>query len=126
MRQPRLSRDRAPASPPDGVVKPFPEDGRRNSCEAEAARLNAEATQALAAAVARGAAAIEALAATAQPAVDAIHSLSEAQKKLCAFLVGHRLKLAASIPVVLVGVSAISPNAAQWLHLMLKAWGLVP
>jgi type IV secretory pathway VirB2 component (pilin) len=125
MPQARPTRTRAPASPSHGVVEPFPEE-RRNSCEAEAARLNAEATQALAAAVARGAAALEALAATAQPAVDAIHSLSEAQKKLCGFLVGHRLKLAASIPVVLVGVSAISPNAAQWLHLMLKAWGLVP
>lgn len=58
------------------------------------------------------------------PAAEAIHGLGDAQAKFCAFLVGNRLKLTASIPVVLVAVGAISPNAANVIGAILKAWGL--
>jgi hypothetical protein len=83
-----------------------------------------------AAAMDRAVTAIEALAAevkqtreTFAPAAEALHGLGDAQKKLCAWIVGNRLKLAASVPVVLVGVGAISPNAAHLIEKLMKLWG---
>ena len=61
---------------------------------------------------------------TVAPAVEAITNLDVAQKKLCAFVVGHRLKLAASVPLVLVTIGAISPNAAEGVSALLKFWGV--
>lgn len=58
------------------------------------------------------------------PAAEAIKDLGGAQKKLCAWIVSNRLKLAASAPIVLVGVGAISPNAARLIGAMLQAWGV--
>lgn len=53
------------------------------------------------------------------PAADAVVHLADAQKRLCGFLVNHRLKLAMSVPVVLVAVGALSPNAATLLQHLL-------
>jgi hypothetical protein len=58
------------------------------------------------------------------PAAEAITDLGAAQRKLCDFLIGNRLKIAGSIPVVLVAVGAISPNAAQVIGTILRAWGV--
>lgn len=80
----------------------------------------AEAGEALAKAMDRLAGAIEDL----KPAADGIHSLGVAQTKFCNFLVKHRLKLALSIPSVLVAVGAISPNAAHTVAVILKSLGL--
>ena len=90
----------------------------------EAMMRQAEATQALADAGREVAAAINAAAVTLQPMAEAVHSLSEAQKRFCAFIVGHRLKIAGSAPVVMVAVGAISPNAAHVLAQALRAWGV--
>src|SRR5690242_15393876 len=49
------------------------------------------------------------------PAADAVADLGAAQKKLCTFLIKHRLKLAASVPVVLIAVGGLSPNVAHVL-----------
>lgn len=57
------------------------------------------------------------------PAAEAITDLGAAQKKLCKFIVGHRLKLAASVPIVLTVIGAVSPNAAHVLGELLKLWG---
>lgn len=57
------------------------------------------------------------------PAADALAHLGDAQKKLCAFIVGNRLKLAASVPLVLVGIGAISPNMAELIGKVLTMWG---
>ena len=43
------------------------------------------------------------------PAADAVVHLADAQKRLCSFLVNHRLKIAASVPVVLITVGAGRP-----------------
>lgn len=53
------------------------------------------------------------------PAADALSELSSAQKKLCNFLVSHRLKLAASVPAVLTFVGAMTPEAARRVHLLM-------
>lgn len=58
------------------------------------------------------------------PAAEAISDLGSAQKKLCAFLVGNRLKLAASVPLVLTFIGAVSPNVAHALAELLKVWGV--
>lgn len=58
------------------------------------------------------------------PAADALHSLGEAQVKLCNFIVGNRLKIVTGIVGALVTVGAISPNAATVIGGVLKAWGL--
>ncbi|MBW8814050.1 MAG: hypothetical protein JF588_11550 [Caulobacterales bacterium] len=99
---------------------------RSNTCSAEAdARLRqAEATEALAAAGQALARAIDGAVVALQPAADGIHGLMVAQQKLCDFLVGHRLKIFASIPVVLVSIGAISPNAAHVLAEALSQWGV--
>lgn len=105
------------------TVVPFPSDlaheqARIDAMQAQAAALNrlADVGEKLAGSVDK---AIEAF----RPAADAVHGLGEAQRKLCAFLVKHRLKLVASIPAVLVGVGAISPNAAHGLATLLKGFG---
>lgn len=79
----------------------------------------AEAGIALAMALDRLAGAIEDL----KPAADGIHSLGVAQTKFCNFLVKHRLKLALSIPSILVAIGAISPNAAHSVAVILKSLG---
>lgn len=58
------------------------------------------------------------------PAAEAIADLGAAQKKLCGFLVKHRVKLLLSVPVVLTTVGAVSPTAAQALSGLLKLWGV--
>ena len=59
-----------------------------------------------------------------KPAADAIHSLGDAQQKLCRFLVNNRLKLVAGTIAFLVAVGAISPNAAAVLSTFLKTVGV--
>lgn len=85
---------------------------------AQYARAEADHAQALAAI--RIAEALEAATLRLGPAADAIHNLSVAQEKLCAFLVKHRMKLALSVPVILTLVQAISPNAAAGLAEVIK------
>ena len=94
-----------------------------NTCgaEAEARAAQAAATLALAEAGKELAQALRDL----KPAADGVHGLLEAQQKLCAFLVGHRLKLAASVPLVLVSIGALAPNAADVLDKLLKLWGVL-
>jgi hypothetical protein len=58
-----------------------------------------------------------------KPAADSIHSLGEAQQKLCNFLVNNRLKIVAGLLAGLVAVGAISPNVATALGAILKAMG---
>lgn len=58
------------------------------------------------------------------PAAEAVSDLGAAQKKFCAFLVGNRLKLAASVPVVLTLIGGLSPNVAHVLSELLKVWGV--
>lgn len=89
-----------------------------DALEVEAAK--AKATQDLALALSRIGGALEDL----KPAADAIHGLGEAQRKLCLFLVGNRLKLTASIPVVLILIQGVSPNAAKIIGQLLHAWGV--
>lgn len=112
----RLARRAAPS-----VVQDFPQD--RPETEDLALR-SIQAQEALAAAIGRGAAALERCATVAEPAAEAIASLSDAQKRFCNFIVAHRLKLTASIPVVLVAIGAISPNAARVIGELLRAYGL--
>jgi hypothetical protein len=61
---------------------------------------------------------------TISPAVEAITNLDAAQKKLCGFVVRHRVKILLSIPLVLTGVGAVSPAAADWLRAALRIWGV--
>lgn len=82
----------------------------------------AEATLALAKSGEKIAEALEQLV----PAAEAIHALGLAQQRLCSFLVGNRLKLAASVPAVIIMVQGISPNAAKLLANLLRAWGVSP
>jgi hypothetical protein len=58
------------------------------------------------------------------PAVEAISNLDHAQKKFCAWVVGNRVKILLSIPVVLTAIGAISPNAARAFGELLKVWGV--
>lgn len=58
------------------------------------------------------------------PAAEALHSLGDAQRKLCNFLVNNRLKLVAGLLAALVAVGAISPNAATVLGSILKGLGV--
>jgi hypothetical protein len=58
------------------------------------------------------------------PVATAIHQLSDAQQKFCDFLVKHRVKLVASVPIVLTAIGSVSPNVAKLLGLVLRAWGL--
>lgn len=51
------------------------------------------------------------------PAADAVAELGAAQRKLCNFIVGNRLKITAATISVLLGVGAISPNAAEAIKL---------
>lgn len=61
---------------------------------------------------------------TVSPAVEAITNLDHAQKKLCSFVVKHRVKILLSVPVVLTTVGAISPSAAEALKSVLKVCGV--
>lgn len=99
--------------------RPAQTEASRNcnmECEAqlEAARIVAASNLAIATSIDR---AVEVF----TPAADAISHLSEAQKKLCGFLVKHRLKLAASIPAVFTAIGALSPTAAKMLQNVLVA-----
>lgn len=58
------------------------------------------------------------------PAIDALSNLDHAQKKFCAWVVGNRVKILLSIPVVLTTIGAISPNAAHAFGELLKFWGV--
>ncbi len=69
------------------------------------------------------AASIDGLADRVGPAADAVAHLGEAQKKLCGFILKHRLKLMMSIPVVLTSVGAITPEAEHGLHTLLAMFG---
>lgn len=124
---------RRPA-PKGEVVQAFPEDEiddddgallpAEHAWSGIQARIRqAEATEKLAHAGESLAHAINGAVVTLKPAADALHSLSEAQRKFCDFLVKHRLKLAASVPAVLVSVGAISPNAAHMLANFLRGLG---
>jgi hypothetical protein len=103
---------------------PFPEL-LQNACtgDCDARMRQADAGLAQAEAMNRLAAAAESAIETFRPAADAIHSLGMAQQKLCAFLVGNRLKIAASIPTVLIAVGGLSPNAAKIISNILQAIG---
>lgn len=123
----RPARARAPA---ESVVQDFPpplEGGPpRGLCNEGCAadQQLAQAAERLAEAIGRGAAALEGLAEAVAPAANGIHNLAEAQRKLCDFILRHRLKLAASVPVVLVAVGAVSPNAAEIMKHLLRVWGV--
>lgn len=60
-----------------------------------------------------------------RPAADEIRDLGQAQKKLCAFIVGNRLKITAATIGLLVGVGAISPSAGEALQNFFKTLGLL-
>ena len=126
MRAPRAAARRVAASPPLGLAPEDPPPAGSNTCGAqvEAMHRQADATERLARAGEALAFAIGEATETLGPAVDAVAHLADAQKKLCAFIVGHRLKLFGSVPLVLVGVQAISPNAGEVLGKLLHAWGL--
>lgn len=56
-------------------------------------------------------------------AADALADLGEAQKKLCTFIVKHRVKIVLSVIGALMAVGAISPTAAEGLKEVLRTWG---
>ena len=125
----------APARParprsPESVIEDFPalEGGAalRGLCNKGcAADLQlAAAVAAAAEQIGRHADALSSLAESVAPAANGIHNLAEAQRKLCEFMVRHRLKLAASVPLVLVAIGAVSPNAAEIMKHLLRVWGV--
>jgi hypothetical protein len=57
------------------------------------------------------------------PAAEAITDLGSAQKKLCAFIVGNRLKILVSLIGALLALGVISPTAAEGLKEVLRTWG---
>lgn len=109
-------------SSPDTIIQPFPAPPPERPLSNGCAQVDAmdRQTAAIVALTAELKTAHELLA----PAAVAITDLGTAQKKLCGFLVTHRLKLVASVPVVLATVGALSPNLAYFLAQLLKAWGV--
>lgn len=122
---PRQARAAAPAETVRDFT-PLEGGGPRGLCNEGCAadQQLAQAAERLAEAIARGAAALEGLAESVAPAANGIHNLAEAQRKLCDFMLRHRLKLAASVPMVLVAIGAISPNAAEIMKHLLRVWGV--
>jgi hypothetical protein len=114
-----MRRSASRSAAPVALPAPQGEGPPPNSCalSCAAADRQAAATAALATAIGEFTSAIT-------PAVTAIHQLSVAQKKLCDLIVDHRLKIFGSIPLVLVAIGAISPNAAKAIGVALKSWGL--
>lgn len=117
---PRLIVDKFPAPPRSAVEAELAE-----ALESGGLAALAKAIETHASAVRDGAEALGHFTAAIKPAADGIDSLADAQRKLCQFIVKHRLKLAASIPAVLMAIGAISPNAAQALGEWLRTWGLM-
>lgn len=112
---------RAPRVAARSVVADFPPDvGRAMSNGCPQVEAMDRQTAALEVLTAELRAAREAL----TPAALAITDLGTAQKKLCRFIVGHRLKLAASVPIVLTLVGGLSPNVANVMGQLLKVWGV--
>jgi len=60
---------------------------------------------------------------TITPAAHAIADLGAAQKKLCTFLVTHRVKIVLGAIAALAAVGVISPTAADGLKQVLHTWG---
>lgn len=91
-------------SPPEGPTVDALEDP-----QVQAARIIAASNFAIATA-------IEDAAKVVKPVADAVADLNGAQKKFCTFIVKHRLKILASVPMVLTTIGAVSPNLAKALH----------
>jgi hypothetical protein len=118
-------RSRAPARQrPVAEAPPANHNAAPCNVQADAIDRQTDAIRDLIAEFARGQDELKAMRVAFKPAADAIHSLGDAQVKLCNFLVNNRLKLVAGLIATLVAVGAISPNAATVLGAILKNVGL--
>lgn len=95
---------------PDAAPRP----PARSRVSAEAA-----ATQSLANAIDRLAGSVESL----KPAADALGGVATMLQGASRFLTKHRMKLALSVPGVLVAIGALQPNAARALATFFSAFG---